>query len=463
MQRPRRDAGLAAQHPRRRGRGREPLDPPFAQQRIHLAQHRRLAAAGMALHPDHQVVRQQHRAHRLLLAPGQPAVGEAFLHRVRAPERPALTLPVPHEGEDLPLRPYRPFGYEGAVHAFPLHLDLLAGRDQPLDRGIDLGERIASRRVAQRDRADFGLRDRRPPLLDMRHRARHRLQHPGLRHRRQLGRPPGRGPALARQLRQFGQCGRAPEAPELVGRQIGRRDLHRLHPLPGRGVDRPVGPQHAPVAREPHLLRASAPLGNQLGEADLLLGLPRMERRHLRVLRVVGEVVFLQIRQDLRPPPRERVHERSVVAGELEPRHPSDHPRRHRHAERLKPPGELVPVIRPRSAFPSAGSWSARRSATRPRRSASCWPARNGCGAAGRRCGSRDAGTPATIMPSAATRGRCRVIGSQPRVCNRSVSIQFNVARTASSCARITRRSPITSASSDTDLGAEKVMSQPGR
>ena len=70
---------------------------------------------------------------------------------------------------------------------------------------------------------------------------------------------------------------------------------------------------------------------------------------------------------------------------------------------------------------------------------------------------------PATIIPFAATRGRCRVIGSQPRVCSRSVSIQFSVARTASSCARITRRSPITSPSSDTDLGAEKVMSQPGR
>ena len=70
---------------------------------------------------------------------------------------------------------------------------------------------------------------------------------------------------------------------------------------------------------------------------------------------------------------------------------------------------------------------------------------------------------PATTMPSAFTLGRRRVAGSQPRVSSRSDSTQSSVARTASSCARITRRSPMTSASSDTDFGAEKVMSQPGR
>ena len=181
----------------------------------------------------------------------------------------------------------------------------------------------------------------------MRHRARHRLQDAQLRRRRQLGRPPRPDPGLARQLRQPGQRRRAPQAAELVGRQIRRRDLDGRHPLPGHGVDRPVRPERAPVAHEPHLPGPLAPFRNQVGEAHVLLALPRAERRLLRVLRVVGEIVFLQIRQDLRPPARERVHERLIVARELEPRHPSDHPRRHRHAERLHALREFVPVIRP--------------------------------------------------------------------------------------------------------------------
>ena len=68
---------------------------------------------------------------------------------------------------------------------------------------------------------------------------------------------------------------------------------------------------------------------------------------------------------------------------------------------------------------------------------------------------------PATAMPCAATRGRRRVTGSKPRVCRSSFSIQSSVARTASSCARITRRSPTTNASSDTDLGADTVTFRP--
>ena len=70
---------------------------------------------------------------------------------------------------------------------------------------------------------------------------------------------------------------------------------------------------------------------------------------------------------------------------------------------------------------------------------------------------------PATAMPSAFTRGRRRVSGSQPRVSSSSASIQSSVARTASSWARMTLVSPTTRASIDTDFGAEQVMSQPGR
>ena len=57
--------------------------------------------------------------------------------------------------------------------------------------------------------------------------------------------------------------------------------------------------------------------------------------------------MLLQIRDNLRAPARERVQERLLVTRKLEPRNPSHHPRRHRHAERLQAPRELVPVKGP--------------------------------------------------------------------------------------------------------------------
>ena len=75
----------------------------------------------------------------------------------------------------------------------------------------------------------------------------------------------------------------------------------------------------------------------------------------------------------------------------------------------------------------------------------------------------------AAAMNGAFTRGRCRVSGSQPRVSRSVSSTQSSVDRTASSCARTTERSPRgwrsvgSNAASDTDFGAEKVKSNPGR
>ena len=69
----------------------------------------------------------------------------------------------------------------------------------------------------------------------------------------------------------------------------------------------------------------------------------------------------------------------------------------------------------------------------------------------------------AATMPCSFTRGRRRVAGSQPRVCNSSASTRSSAARTASSCARITRRSPCSSAARETDFGSDSVMSSPGR
>ena len=75
----------------------------------------------------------------------------------------------------------------------------------------------------------------------------------------------------------------------------------------------------------------------------------------------------------------------------------------------------------------------------------------------------------AATIKGAFTRGRLPVAGSQPRVSSSVPSIQSSVSRTAALCARMTARSPFgcpfvgRSAASDTDFGAENVMSKPGR
>jgi len=71
LQRPRGDTGLPGENPGGDGRRRQALYLPLPEQLLHLAQHGRFAAAGVALHADHEIVRQEHRTDRLLLAPGE--------------------------------------------------------------------------------------------------------------------------------------------------------------------------------------------------------------------------------------------------------------------------------------------------------------------------------------------------------------------------------------------------------
>ena len=147
--------GLPLQHPRGGGRRREAVDARVPQQRLHRAQHGGLAAAGMALHTDHQIVRQQHRADRFLLPIGQPGPGKAFFDGLPVGERHAVAAPRPHRGQHAAFRLHRPVGDEGAVHPAPLHLDQVSVPGQAGDRRVDFAQRVAPRRVAQRHRPDL--------------------------------------------------------------------------------------------------------------------------------------------------------------------------------------------------------------------------------------------------------------------------------------------------------------------
>ena len=316
-------------------------------------QHRGLAAAGIALHADDEVVREQHRPDRLLLAPGQAGPVEPLLHRLPVRQRHALPAPRPHRGQHAAFGLHRPVGDEGPVHAPALDLDQLAAPDQALDRRVDLGQRVPPRRMAQRHRPDLRLRQHRPPLTGMRYRPRHRFQYPELGLPRQL-RPAGRtkqfpvhpGQALGPIPRQPRQRRRALHAPDRVGRQVGRRNAGRAHPLPGQRVDGAGRGERRLLPAQPQRPRLRAPLRHQLRETPVLLPPPRVQRRHLRELRRVGQAQAFQVLQDRPAPAREGIEERALVTRKLEPRYRPHHARRHRHAERLKAPRQLVPIIR---------------------------------------------------------------------------------------------------------------------
>ena len=305
----------------------------------------------MALHADHEVVRQQHRADRLPLAPGEARRLEPRLDGICAGQRRSLAAPRPHRRQHAALRAHRPVGDEGPVHPLAFRLDELAAGREPCDRRVDLGQCVAPRCMAQRHRPDLGLRDRGAPLRDMRHRPRHRLNNAELRLQRQLRRRP-EARACGARSRPFGnaiagqprQRRRALLAADLVGRQVRRWHARQSHPLAGQRVEGPGRPESHALPDQPQCLRPRPPFRHQVRESPVLLAPARAQRRLLRILRRVGQLLALQIREDLAASARERVQEEALVARKLEPRHPSHEGRRDSHAGRLKTPRELVPV-----------------------------------------------------------------------------------------------------------------------
>ena len=307
----------------------------------------------MALHADHEVVRQEHRADRLPLAPREARRLEPRLDGIGVGQRHALSAPRPHRRQHAAFSLHRPVGDEGPVHPPAFHLDQLAVTHKPCDRRVDLRQRVAPRSMAQRHRTDLGLRDRGAPLRDMRHRPCHRLQNATLRLERQLRRRPEAracearfrpfGNAVAGQLR---QRRRALLAADIVGRQVRRGHARHSHLLAGQRVEGPGRPEGHSLPDQPQCLRPRAPFRHEVRESPVLLAPARVQRRHLRILRRVGQLLLFQVFQDRPAPAREGIDERALVTRKLEPRYRPHHARRHRHAERLKAPRQLVPIIR---------------------------------------------------------------------------------------------------------------------
>ena len=310
----------------------------------------------MALHADHEIVRQEHRADRLPLTLREARRLEPLLHHLPVRQRHALSAPRPHRRQHAAFGLHRPIGDEGPVHPPAFHLDQLAVTHKPCDRRVDRRQRVAPRCMAQRHGPDLGLRDRRAPLPNMRHRPCHRLQNAPLRLQQQLRRRPEAracearfrpsGNAVAGLPRQRRQRRRALHAADLVGRQVRRRHTRHSHPLAGQRVEGPGRPEGHSLPDQPQCLGPRAPFRHEVRESAVLLVPARAQRRLLRILRRVGLLLLFQVFQDRPAPARKGIDERALVTRKLEPRDPAYEGRRHRHAERLKAPRQLVPVIR---------------------------------------------------------------------------------------------------------------------
>ena len=215
--------------------------------------------------------------------------------RLRPGECRPLALSGLHHVDDRALRLQRPVGDERPVGPPQLRLHQVAVPYHPVHGLPNLPDRVAARRVRQRERLQLARREHRLPLLQMPHPLTHHLQRRG--DRGELGRL-----ALARHRRGGVQT-------ELA---------------------RPFAP--LPLEDPPHRLR--------------LLPAPG-QRRDLRRSGGVRDPLLLQIRQQVPPPGRERRAQLRPVARDLEARNPPRHRRKHRIPRPDQAPRQLVPVIRP--------------------------------------------------------------------------------------------------------------------
>ena len=318
LQRARPGTCLLPQDPRGGGRRRQQDRLALAQQSQRLLQHGRLAGAGRALHRDDPVVRQQDRAHRLLLPFGEhgfgkPAPDGSFLrHRLRCAQGLA---PV---GHDRALQAERLPGGEGPA-ARNLRFHQVAVGNQPRHRCIDIPEFVPAGRMPERERPDVGLPDDRGALGQMFHRAPDHLPR---------AQPRRLGPELLRRA------------------QIGPAHLaRRLLRCPGPAAEARL--RDAAVPDKPELLDPRLPRRPQIVDVLVRLLLAGDQCRLLRQRRAPGQSVLVQPRQDFAAPGRKRVHERPPVARDLEPRHAADHRRLDPEPERQQAPRQVLAVDGP--------------------------------------------------------------------------------------------------------------------
>ena len=114
-----------------------------------------------------------------------------------------------------------------------------------------------------------------------------------------------------------------------------------------RKDDRLPGARHGRNRGQTHPSRPLGPIGLQHRPHWLRLALARCVRRDLRRALAVGQVLLLEVVQNLASARRECIAEFLVVARDLEALYPARHRGQNRIALLHQPPRQLVPVIRP--------------------------------------------------------------------------------------------------------------------
>ena len=375
LERPARDPGLSFEHADRARRWREALPCREAREPRRLAEHRRLARAGMALNPDEPVPREREQPERRPLPVGEPRRAKHRLDPCRLADRAHNAPARPHHLADPALGPDRPSGHERAVRPPALRLEELALAAKARDRAVDLVEGVPPRRVPERERLELGLGEDRRSLLDVGRGKGHRLEHAALglgRERPGSAAPrtaagaghlargaPGDGPLFASRTRRLPGGERRERRSPAPRPELAPGKGRPLHPHPWRRparrrVDRPRRAERCLVEHETDFARRRPPPRNQLVERNLLLGGPGPQGRLLRELRGVRQTVRRERLEDLPAPARVRFEVRPFEPRNLEPRIPPHQGGHDRVAERLDPPCERIAVDRADELLASA-------------------------------------------------------------------------------------------------------------
>ena len=293
LQRARMDPRFALQHARRGSRRSKADDPPLSGEFADLAQHGGLAGPGAALHADDPLLRQENGPHRVALSLGEIRCRQPCRDIGVAGQRPGMAEAGLHHGDHRAFRLQGPVGDEGAVGAPQRGVDQVAILHQLSDRLPDPVERMAPRRMRQRQCLELVRRKHRLPLLEAFRRA----------------------------------------GDDLQGRQVLR--------LPHR----PAGTGCREVGAEAKLLSPLRPDRLQHRPQRFVLAPPRRQRRHLRRGLAVVPAPLGQVGQDLSPARRERAPQLPAVTRDLEARDPSRHGGLDVVAPFHQPARQLVAVV----------------------------------------------------------------------------------------------------------------------
>ena len=340
--------------------GARPMTTRSPRERAHVAQHRRLAGPGPALHADDPVRRQQDGADRLFLSRREAGIRQA---RRKPRSRPQAPCP-PRRRSSLRRSPRAPPSAPGRSRTHGPRVRASPRPDARPAPGTRIAPRISSsvcrpRRVPQGQSLQLAGGEDRLPLL-------------------QVAASPATRPS-------------APREPPAA--------------ITARRERRTTGTRPSSPARAAQIVLSIACSGSAL----------RLRVASAAICAAALPVVpapLVHVRFHLLPAGRERVPDPPVVARDLEaPQAP-----RHRRQDRVAPcrsgAAPAGPGSRPRSVSRSgAGPW-ARCSSSDPRRRASCSRSPRACAAAGRDCGSRCAGTARPPCRGPRRADACPVAGS---------------------------------------------------